>query len=100
VSGVRVRLVPATDTTTAPTFKETVTTDAVGAYCFTGVEPGATYTLIVEEAGQRQERTVTVREFVDDTLRAKRQDQWENEHGKDGTYIPLSTGNTILDLAL
>jgi hypothetical protein len=100
VPGVRLRLVPATDTATAPAFKDAVTTDAVGAYCFTGVEPGATYTLIVEEAGQRQEHTVTVREFVDDTLRAKRQDQWENEHGKDGAYIPLSTGNTILDIAL
>jgi hypothetical protein len=44
-------------------------------------------------------QSFTTGEFVDDDLRVERQAAWDKEH-KDGTHIPLETGNVILDFTL
>jgi hypothetical protein len=80
----------------------TTSTDATGSYCFTGLSENTTYTLRVEAKGNPTlTQTLTTGTFVDDQLRQKLQDQWEETHGKENRHrVPLQGGNVILDIDL
>lgn len=84
---------------TLSTKQQSVMTDAAGAYCFTGLAPETSYSVTVTVDTESVTQSFTTGEFVDDDLRVERQAAWDNAH-KDGTHIPLETGNVILDFTL
>ena len=91
---------PMADVTVQLSDEQSVQTDAAGAYVFTGLSMDSTYTVSVTVGNESATQTFTTeKEFVDDDLRVIRQTEWEDLNGKDGTYIPLTTGNVIADFA-
>lgn len=81
---------------------QSTTTDAAGAYVFTGLSEQTAYTVTVVEGGSTMEtRTVTTGRFVDDEARDEAQNKWEEEHGKEEAHhVPLEGGNVIADFDL
>lgn len=75
-------------------------TDDTGSYCFTGLTENTTYTLTVYPAEKAPITTpLKTGQFVDDEVRQKAQDEWENTHGKGDDYrVPLTGGNVIIDV--
>ena len=75
------------------------TTDAKGAYCFTGLAMQTNYTVTLTVGDERFVKTAKTGEFVDDELRGKRQDEQDKLYGK-GQHVQLNAGNVMVDFEL